>query len=467
MSGIPLSLGAYKRSLSPEAVLENAFVEPAPTQQTKPTAIRARGGFDFFQTVGTSPLRALFAKQGVFDNNALVVMGTSVYQLSASTALTPISGTLSGAGQVDIDAGQDADLNSEAWVATGDALYRIATAGVTLEVFPSIGGAGASSVCCFRGFVIASEAGTDQVFVRIPGDTTWQALSFVSAEYAPDKVVAVRRLGEQFWLLGEDTSEAWALSSSASPPLAPYGGLNFDFGCRARQAAVSLPGALIWVDNACQVQMTRGGAPTVISDAGLSEQIRKVAAGDLRGAWFQIDGHLSYQLTLGSVATWVYDVTSGQWARRSTLGHDYSRISAYASLGDVVLAGNAVTNQIYRLNADVRTDAGDTFPVRFTAFAEVLEGSVGCASVELICEAGDAPWNGVGANPLIGMRYSDDNGKSWSQWRYRALGKAGQSHARVRWIGLGTVKAPYGRIFEFLVSDPVGRRFSDLRMNAA
>jgi hypothetical protein len=467
VSSIPLSLGAYKRSLSPEAILLNAMAEPAPTQQEKPVAIRARSGFDLFAEVGSSPLRALFAKQGLFGDRAVIVMGTSVHLLASNAAVSTLAGSVVGQEPVDIDGGQDADLESEAWIATGSALYRATETDVTVDPFPAIGGAGASSVCCHRGFVIATEAGTDVVFVRVPGDGTWQQLSFISAEYSPDKVVAVRRLGEQVWLLGEDTAEAWALSADASPPMAPYGGLVFDYGCLSRSAAVALPGAIIWVDNAHQVQITNGGAPVVISDHGLSEQIRSIDPGDLRGSWYQRDGHKYYQLTLGNVATWVYDLTTKQWARRSTLGLPYSRISAYASIADVVLAGNAVTSQIYRLNSDVRSDAGDSFPVEFTAFAEVLEGQVQCSNLELICQVGDAPWNGDGSDPQIGMRYSDDGGESWSGWRFRPLGKAGQSRVRVRWNALGTIKAPYGRIFHFRAADPVGRRFSDLRLNVS
>lgn len=442
-------------------------MELAPTQQEKPAAIRARAGFSAFKTVGSSPLRGLVARTGLFGDAAVVVMGTGAYLLDASGSVTTIAGTILGAALVEIDAGQDADLNSVARVATGSALYKITTTGVTLEDFPAGGGAGASSVCYHRGFWLASEAGTDQVFYQVPGDTTWDALSFASAEYAPDPIVAIRKLGEQIWLFGAATTEVFALTGSASPAIAPYGGLDFNFGCRAQSAVVTLPSALIWVDDGCEVRLTQGGAPTVISDPGLSEQIRKVSAGDLRASWYQTDGHTLYQLTLGSDSTWIYDLTSHTWARVSAQGFGYSRINLFASMGGVVLAGNGVTNQIYKLDPDLRTDAGTAFPVEFTGFVEISEGSVPCANVELICDTGDAPWSGAGSNPVIEMRYSDDGGKAWSRWRERPLGKAGQSRTRVRWLGLGTIYAPYGRIFHFRVSDPVGRRFSDLRMNAA
>lgn len=465
MSDVTISLGAYKRSLEPEAILLNAFVEAAPTQQAKSVAIRARAGHSLFKTIGSAPLRGMTNRTGLFTDRALILMSSTLYLLDSTGASTALSGTVAGLDLVDMDMGQDADLNSEAWIATGSKLYRATDTTVTEEVFPSSGGAGASTVCCFRGFVLASETGTDQVFVRVPGDTSWVPLSFVSAEYSPDKVIAIRRLGEQIWFLGQSTAEAWALGGTANPPLEPYGGIVYDFGCRTKTSAVSMPDALVWVDDACQVRLTEGGAPKIISDSGLAEQIAAVAASDLRASWYQKDGHFFYHLTLQGVATWVYDLTTQQWHRRSTYGYDYSRISQFATIGDVVLAANSVANEIYMLDNTLRTDAGNTFSVEFTGFIDLPEGKLMCANLELICEVGNAPYTGQGSAPVIQMRLSKDNAKRWGPWRERTLGVEGASSTRVRWSGNGMIEAPYGMIAHFRVSDPVGRRFSGLRIN--
>lgn len=467
MASVPLLLGAHERSLSPTSILLNGYVEPDPTRVEKPVAIRARPGLKTFKTVGVSANRGMVCKSGLFSDAALLIQGTSVYTLTEGGIATALTGSLAGTGRVDLDAYQDADLNSVAWAATGSALYKITTSGVTLESFPTAGGAGASSVCVLRGYVIASEAGTDQVFVQVPGDTAWQALSFVSAEYAPDKVKAVRPLGEQVWFLGEASAEAWALGGSATPPLEPYGGLVFNIGCKARDAAVSLPSAIIWVDDTNQVRKTEGGAPVAISDPGLSEQIRNTAAGDLSASWCAIDGHVFYILSLGSAATWVYDLSTQKWAKWSSGSYDFFRVGQFAKLGDRVICADLLTALIYTLDPDSRDDAGTTFPLRFSAYAEVLEGSVPCANLALLCEVGNAPRSGQGSDPLVLMRYSGDEGKSWSGWRERSLGVTGASQQRVRWNALGTMKSPFGRIFEFLISDPVGRRISDVRIKAA
>lgn len=467
MTATQLALGAYKRSLNPESILLNCYVEKAPTQQENPVQIRGRAGFPAFKTVGTGPIRGIMVKAGLFDNSAVVISGSTVFLLDDAGTATAQLGTVIANVLVDIDAGRDADLNSVCRFATGDRLYNLTGGSVFQEDFPTVGGAGASSICEHRGFWFGTETGTQQAFFLIPGDTAWQALSFASAEYSPDALKGIRSRGDQFVLLGEETTEVWALTGQADPAIAPYGGLNFDFGCRSIRTAVNCAGVLIWVDHRCVVRSFAGGGADAISDPGLTEQIAAADPGDIRASWYAKDGHSFYVLTIGSMSTWVWDLTEQTWHRSNSSGLDYFRAHLFASIGDTVLAADAINTQIYRADPTARVDgASDPIQKKFTAFHEQLEGAFPCVNVELICETGDAPRTGQGSDPKIQMAYSDDNGKSDSGWIERSLGVTGQS-ATVRWSGLPDIVAPYGRIFYFQCSDPVGFRITSLRMNAA
>jgi hypothetical protein len=57
-------------------------------------------------------------------------------------------------------------------------------------------------------------------------------------------------------------------------------------------------------------------------------------------------------------------------------------------------------------------------------------------------------------DPQIMLRYSDDQGRTWSKERLRSLGAAGKYNTSVTWRQLGQIKPP-GRIFQISVSDPV------------
>lgn len=464
---VPLSFGAYKRTGFPEAITVNCFAEKSPTSQSNPEALLARPGLEEFKVVGSTPHRGIIQRPGLFSDAALLVANTVLYTLDSQGIATALSGAVDGDGLVDMDMGQDADLNSVLRIATGDALYQATNAGsVTLEDFPSLGGAGASSVCYHSGFWIAVEAGTDVFYYQLPGETAWDALEFASAEYAPDPLVAVRSVGDIVALLGSATFEPWTLTGTAVPPFEPYGGLKRKIGCRARDAAVVCGGSsLIWVTDSCSVVKFEGGEPEIISDNGLAEQIRRTSAMDLRASTYSKDQHVYYVLRLGTTATWVYDLTTGTWARADSLSYDYWRAHLFANIGDTALALDSLSNQVWRLDPDRLTDGDDTFTMQFCAFAEAPNGPIPCVNLVLPCEVGAAPLTGQGSDPKVVLTMSDNGGKTYGPPRERSLGATGNYNTLPKWTGLGTIPALIGRIFKFAISDPVGRRVYPPVMN--
>lgn len=64
----------------------------------------------------------------------------------------------------------------------------------------------------------------------------------------------------------------------------------------------------------------------------------------------------------------------------------------------------------------------------------------------------------VARGPVISLRWSDDNGHTWSNSYDRSFGEAGEYKTRVIWRRLGRAR---DRIFEISVSDPVPARIVD------
>jgi hypothetical protein len=321
-----LSMSAHERSGFPSVPTVNCIAEKDPTDPQAPVALIARPGLEAFEQVGTAPIRAMFQKAGLFGNAALVVASGIVYALTSGGAITAQTGaSIPGANLLDMDAGLDADLKSVARIATGSALFKLIDGAVTQETFPDSGNAGATSVAFLSGHWLASVPGGDYIYYLLPGAASWTALEFAAAEYAADPLICIRAVGEIAWLLGSASLEGWRVTGEASPPLAPYGGLKFDIGCRTKDAAVNCRGTLIFVDTDCSVRMTEGGEPTIISDNGLAEQIRRTSAMDLRASFFVKDQHPVYVLTLGTDATWLYDLASQAWTRANSLGYDFWR----------------------------------------------------------------------------------------------------------------------------------------------
>lgn len=73
-------------------------------------------------------------------------------------------------------------------------------------------------------------------------------------------------------------------------------------------------------------------------------------------------------------------------------------------------------------------------------------------SFELLAQVGVGLSEGQGSDPVMLMRYSDDGGWTWSEYKRTSLGALGAYRTRVRWTRLGQAR---DRVFEVVVSDPV------------
>jgi Ca2+-binding RTX toxin-like protein len=390
---VPFAVGGSNRDVGkfPHFVTLNMFAEtPAGAPDTK--ALVCRAGLEAFaEVVDGGPRRCVFQRAGLFNGDWLVLLNATLYRVTRGGVMTAFTGSVPGSGIVAIDAGPDADGNSEARIATGDAIY-IAKASdntVAAEAFPD--DAGVIDVLFIRGFWIAVREDTQVLYSRVPGDTVWDAITFTSAEYQPDKVVGIERLGDTVLVFGETTLEPFALTGNATNPLAPYGGSGQDVGCKSRDTIVNLGEAVFCItdDNT----LSRFGPDRqIVSDHSLSEEIRKSSSMDLRAWGFKQDQHAFYVLSLGE-KTWIYDDATKLLATANSTGYDYWRADLGAQGNGMILAADALPNsgRLWRVNPEKLTDDGDDIECVATAFLAVPEGSVICANLVLECARGEAP----------------------------------------------------------------------------
>jgi hypothetical protein len=141
------------------------------------------------------------------------------------------------------------------------------------------------------------------------------------------------------------------------------------------------------------------------------------------------------------VATWVYDLSTSRWSRFDSQTYDYWRPRLLANIGDIALAFDRTSNQVWRLDPDRATDGDEVFAKAFCAFLDLPEGRVDLANVQLDCFMGGAPREGQGSAPIIGLRVSRDEA-TYGNVRYRPMGVTGQRSPKPRWNALGQVQAP-------------------------
>lgn len=186
-----------------------------------------------------------------------------------------------------------------------------------------------------------------------------------------------------------------------------------------------------------------------VSQSALLMAWKTGVAGQTRQrAWtFDFDGHTFYVLDLAQEGTWVYDFTTEQWSKFETPGYGvWNLLNGFAwESNRMVVGGDSIYPIVNVLDPTTHLDDGWR-PVEYKVTA-------GLSARDRDGKSMDSVRLGVSAGymadpmPTITMRFSDDNGATWSQ-DYPFQLVSGQYSQRVEWNSLGTFGIP-GRVIEF------------------
>lgn len=106
-----------------------------------------------------------------------------------------------------------------------------------------------------------------------PGEIIIDPLNFATAESAPDGVNGVTVFGDQFWLSGDQTTEAWFFTGDPDAPVKRLQGVLFDRGTW-QDTAIEVEEGIILTDAEGGVFLISGGQPERLSTPAIEEQIR-------------------------------------------------------------------------------------------------------------------------------------------------------------------------------------------------
>lgn len=275
---------------------------------------------------GESPAAATFSAAAI-DANETVTIGGVVYSFTAGsvdagapagTALAPwlvkLGGTLAesltnlfaaigntGTPGVAYSTGlvEHADVRSRGLLATGfdvvarasgvagnDITVSTTGAGVLWSSVTLAGGgghvlkqssvpddAGIVDLAVLSSYVVCAEAASRRFFWLKPGEVDIDPLDFSSAESEPDEIVNLLVAGDQLWIFGQSSTEAWYASGDATQPFLRAQGRAFSQGV--------IPGTVARVQDAIvvvgqdRVAYRIAGGPERISHHGIEELLRR------------------------------------------------------------------------------------------------------------------------------------------------------------------------------------------------
>jgi hypothetical protein len=121
--------------------------------------------------------------------------------------------------------------------------------------------------------VIGQSANNGRFYWIKPGETTIDPLDFATAERAPDPLISVRVVGDQFWLLGTNSTEVWYPTGQADAPFLRVQGRLFDSGVWEGTDA-QIRDSVMVVDSDGIVYQIVGGGPQRVSNNSIEERIR-------------------------------------------------------------------------------------------------------------------------------------------------------------------------------------------------
>ena len=442
MPDLLFGLSSYKRADGRLAKtrLVNMFSEQSPTSPTGVVLLPRPGlqalGYDL------GPTRGLYRESGVLNGRLLSVANGILYR-------------------DDIIVGDVPGIDHVEWAYTVDGLF-VLSSGVIYQVAPDgtyLGAtafpdtAPAQSIAAINSIVVAIRRRTGQVYFRLPGDTTWGALDFFSAERAPDEALAVRALADMIWVFGRTTIEPFIPTDDADVPFQRLAGASIARGIKDRDSVVQTDNTIYFIGND-NIAYRLDSVPTRISDHSIEERLSK---SETAKSWtFTWDGHAFYIVKL-ETETVVYDISNGRWNDFEFIGHSVD-FGIQTETG--VFACGSKQWQMQRIPGD----DGEDMVRLFTSIAPAKE-PVFCAALQIVTSPGTSSVL-VEDPAIIETRWSDDQGRTWSDWKPASMGEGGSYRHRVIYRRLGMIDAP-GRVFEHRITSRVDLRVSGVEMNPA
>ena len=441
----------------------NMFPEMTPDNGQTAAFLNRAPGLEFLQTVGTGPIRALWAHQ-TNGSDFYVVSGGEVYKLNSMTGAPTLLGTVSGTGPVSI-----ADNGTQIFFACNPDgfIYNEVTnvfAQITDPDFP-----GAVTVGYLDGYFVFNEPNSQRIWVTSLLDgLSVDPLDFASAEGSPDGLVGLIVDHREAWLFGTDSVEVWYDAGLPDFPLTRIQGAFNEIGCVAAFSIAKLDNGLFWLGTDARgqgiVYRANGYTGQRISTHAIEYAIAQYGnISDAIAYTYQQEGHAFYVLTFPSGdATWVYDVSTQAWHERA--GWDNGvfvrhRSNCQCNFGGNIIVGDYENGNIYKLSLDVYADNGGV-QKWLRSWRALPSGQNNLKrtahhSLQLNCESGVGLNDGQGSDPQAMLRWSDDGGHTWSSEHWATMGKIGAYYQRVFWRRLGMTLKLRDRVYEVSGTDPV------------
>lgn len=413
-----------------------------------PAILRGAPGLKLFATVGTGPIRGMRNVEGTL----FVVSGTKLYRVSASGAATSL-GTIPGVARVSMAHNQVAGGN-QLLVVNGASGYVFDTSNNTFKQVTDPEYPGARVADYINGYLAQLSPNRKQWFHSdLNTALDYDGLDFYEAEALPDDIVSLMRVYSEMWVFGKQTIQPFVNTGAATGTFAPAAGTVIEEGCAGTFTPALMDNSAFWLGADGIVYRANGYTPQRISTFALEQAIAGLNWADAFSMVYEDHGHKIYYLTFPDGQTWGYDAATQRWHRRESYGLNRWRVNALVSWRRQWIAGDFANGRLYTVEwGHYLEHDRPLIASRKTAYLHDEQNQLSMAALELLMNTGAAPLGE--SDHFVSLRYSDDGGRNWSNWKTKSLGAVGEYGKRVRFRRLGEFR---NRVFEIQVSSPAQR----------
>lgn len=460
-------VGPAYRSQSMSADIEaliNWYMEPIESGLgNNKAALYPCPGFSRVLLLPTGPIRGVFTQ----DGRMWAVGGAVLYEVTVNA---------SGVWAFVARGTMLVDGNPVSWASNGDAGHQlVCCSGGTVYVVDLLTNVftaattGVNQIAYADGFVLGLEFATSTLKLSNLLDAlTWSGSQVAQRNFASDRWRGLIASHDQAWLFGTKTTEVWGDTGANPFPFEPFNNTLIEQGIIAPFSVCQFDNSVAWLGGSEHgvgiVWRATGYQPARMSNSAIEYAIQSYGTiTDAVAFSYQEQGHTFYVLTFPTAqATWVYDAalppTIG-WHQRGFWDVPAMQFDAYRPLyhcyfNNMHIVGDRVGAGLHQMSTTLYSDIDGAAlrRVRRSPYVATEDQWNFIEQFQLYCDVGIGLSAGQGSDPQVMLRWSDDDGHTWSNEYWTSVGAMGMYDTRAIWRRLGRTR---GRTFEVSVTDPV------------
>ena len=291
-----------------------------------------------------------------FKGDTYCVTASNLYKITDNNVVTNIGSVVFSGDYVSM-----ADNGIEMVMVNGNGYY---SDGVTVTKITDPAFYPSNTVTFQDGYFIFDRKDSNQFFISNLYSVTFDALMYASAEGSPDNIVAVLSTHQQLWIFGTQSIEVWYDSGDALFPFDRIQGSFTKRGCVAYKTISATNNTIFWVGDDNVVYMANGYTPVAVSNNSVEYQLGTRGDKPIRAYTYTEEGHYFYVLTIDGLTTMVYDIKTGLWHTRESLGKEWGLRNIIMDESGKLTGVDFANGNVYTVGLDYYTEDGQTIERR-------------------------------------------------------------------------------------------------------